>query len=83
MSAGAEINFETETYITKYAFSGVELWNDDSTIAANLSSTLTPNSTQPLFLVFGIKFFQEVNGTLYSLRNNSFNALQMTKVLGL
>jgi hypothetical protein len=82
MSAGAEINFETETYTTKYAFSGVELWNDDTTTAANLSSTLTPNSTLPLFLVFGIKFFQEVNGTLYALRNGTFNALQMAKVLG-
>jgi hypothetical protein len=61
----------------------VELWNDDTTTAANLSSTLTPNSTMPLFLVFGIKFFQEVNGTLYALRNGTFNALQVVKVLGI
>jgi hypothetical protein len=61
----------------------VELWNDDSTTAVNLTANLDPNSTHPLFLVFGIQFFQEVNGTLYALRNGTFNALQMVKVLGL
>jgi hypothetical protein len=83
ISASAEIDFEKQSFSWEPAFSGVEPWDDGATIALNLSGTLTANSTHPLFLVFGIKFYQQVNGTLYPLRNGTFNALQMVKVLGL
>jgi len=36
-----------------------------------------------MFLALGIEFFQEVNGSMYSLKNGAFNPLSLVKVSGL
>ena len=51
--------------------------------AIDLINQLAANSTRPLFLIFGIEFFQQVNGINYPLKNGNFNALALVKVLGL
>lgn len=38
------------------------------------------DSEKPLFLVFGIEFLQEVNGSFYALNNGAFNALNLVLV---
>jgi hypothetical protein len=43
---------------------------------------VTANSTNPLFLLLGIEFYQEVNGEMYSLRNGGFNSLAIVMVSG-
>lgn len=53
----------------------------DST-ALNVSFTVAAGTTQPLFLVLGIAFYQEVNGAHYSLKNGAYNALAVVKVSG-
>ena len=80
VSAGAEIDFENETYIQATSETAILPWDNNPTVASALSNAVTANSTHPLFLVFGIQFFQEVNGKYYPLKNGAFNALKMVKV---
>jgi hypothetical protein len=80
--AGAEIDFENESYVSNENNSGNLPLSNAASLVLNLSSTVTANSVHPLFIVFGIEFYQEVNGTMYSLKNGAFNALQVVKVEG-
>jgi len=82
VSAGAEIDFENETFNTDTNASAVLPLNDATVAAATLTHNVTANSTHPLFLVLGIQFFQQVNGVDYPLKNGAFNALKMVKVAG-
>ncbi|MBL7742859.1 MAG: hypothetical protein JNN00_05215 [Chitinophagaceae bacterium] len=81
-SAGAEIDFENETYTAQTASTAELPWNATATAIINLVNAVTANSTKPLFLIVGIEFFQQVNGAIYSLKNGSFNALAVVKVSG-
>ncbi|MGZ3948449.1 MAG: hypothetical protein ACXVKK_10055, partial [Flavisolibacter sp.] len=80
VSAGAEVDFENKTYTVKTDSSDLLPWDATATTLINLTSTLTPGSSLPLFLVLGIEFYQEVNGEEYPLKNGSFNALSIVKV---
>ena len=78
--AGAEIDFENDSYVSNESTSGLLPWNDAPSAVLTLLSNVTANSTHPLFIVFGIEFYQEVNGGSYSLKNGAYNALQIVKV---
>jgi hypothetical protein len=56
--------------------------NNTATAAITLTNTVTANSLSPLFLVLGIEFYQEVNGTMYLLKNGVYNPLAIVKVDG-
>lgn len=81
-SAGAEIDFENETYVATVNSTAELPWNATATAVINLVNAVTANSTKPLFLVLGIEFFQQVNSAMYSLKNGAFNALALVKVSG-
>jgi len=81
-SAGAEIDFEEETFTVDTKSTGVLQIDAVATAVINLPNAVTANSTHPLFLVFGIEFYQQVNGQFYSLRNGAFNALSLVAVEG-
>lgn len=81
-SAGVEMDFENKDYIVQNSSTTVLPWNATATAAIALTNTVTPNSTKPLFLVLGIEFFQEVNGTMYPMKNGAFNALAIVAVSG-
>ena len=83
ISAGAEIDFENETYVIDNNNSAILPWDSVVTTALNLSNAVTANSTHPLFMALGIEFYQEINGVKYTLKNGAFNALALVKVLGL
>ncbi len=83
VSAGAEIDFENETYLTDSAASGFLPWDNVATAALTLNSTVTALSTKTLFLALGVEFYQEVNGVKYPLKNGSYNALALVKVEGM
>lgn len=83
VSAGAEIDFENETFVMDSTETAVLPWDTTATAVLSLSNTVTANSTHPLFLVLGIEFYQEVNSQMYPLKNGSFNALGLVKVSGL
>ena len=80
ISAGAEVDFEAETYVVETSETAVLPWNSTATAAINQINTVTAASTKPLFLVLGIEFYQEVNGQMYPLKNGAFNPLAVVKV---
>lgn len=82
VSAGAAIDFEQETYEVNENSSLTLPVDNNATAAINQVATVTANSTKPLFLVLGILFYQEVNGTMYPLKNGAYNALALVKVSG-
>ena len=82
ISAGAEIDFEAETFVETHTESAILPWDSTATAAINHINSVTPASTKPLFLALGIEFYQEVNGAMYSLKNGAFNPLAVVKVDG-
>lgn len=43
-------------------------------------NAVTAASTKPLFLALGVEFYQQINGTMYPLKNGAFNPLSVAKV---
>ena len=81
-SAGAAVNFENETYVVDVQQTPMLPWTSAETAPLTLTNAVTAASTYPLFLVMGIEFYQEINGTMYPLKTGSFNALSIEKVDG-
>jgi hypothetical protein len=83
VSAGLSVNFENEQYDVETTSTATLPWNGSNTAAISLVNHVPTNSTHPLFLSLGIEFYQEVNGTMYPLKNGAFNALSLVQVSGL
>lgn len=83
ISAGAEIDFEAETFVVANSETAILPWDATPTVAINQVNAVTANSTKPLFLALGVEFYQEVNGKMYSLKNGAFNPLSLVQVSGL
>jgi hypothetical protein len=80
ISAGAEIDFEEETFVVENSETGILPWDAAASMVVNQTNIVTPASTKPLFLALGIEFFQEVNGQMYPLKNGAYNPLALVKV---
>jgi hypothetical protein len=83
MAMAAAIDFENEQYTSQLQETAMLPLSTDPVGPLNLSCNLPPAATQPLFLMLGIQFFQQVNGIDYPLKDGGFNALQLVKVSGL
>ena len=83
ISAGTEIDFEAEVFVTSTSETAILPWDMAPTVAINHSNAVTPNSTKPLFLALGVEFYQEVNGRMYPLKNGSYDPLSLVQVSGL
>ncbi|MBU0942092.1 MAG: hypothetical protein KKD36_11755 [Bacteroidetes bacterium] len=83
ISAGAEIDFEAETFVISSSESLILPWDNNPIPALSQVNTVTASSTKPLFIALGIEFFQEVNGNMYPLKNGTFNPLALVQVSGL
>ncbi|MBS1576226.1 MAG: hypothetical protein JST09_13060, partial [Bacteroidetes bacterium] len=77
VSAGAEVDFENETFVMDSQATAVLPWDATATAVINLANAVTANSTHPLFLALGIEFYQQVNGQMYPLKNGAYNALAL------
>jgi hypothetical protein len=82
VSAGAEIDFEEGTFVSAESGTAILPYDSTATAAINLLNAVTAASTKPLFLALGIEFYQEINGTMYSLKNGSYNALALVRIDG-
>ena len=82
ITGGSSIDFEKHVFFTDTHESDMLPLTITPTGVISLSNLVTPASVHPLFLLFGIEFFQSVNGLKYPLRNGSFNALSVVKVDG-
>jgi hypothetical protein len=80
ISAGAEVDFAGNVYVSANSSSAELLWDNVATAAVSLENVVTPNSTNPLFLLLGIEFSQQVNGEKYALRNGGFNSLAIVMI---
>jgi hypothetical protein len=80
--AGIEIDFETGQYIVDVGQSGKVVIGPAQQAAIVLGGAVTPASTKPLFLAFGVNFYQEVNNEMYPLKNGAYNALALVAVDG-
>ncbi len=80
LSAGAVVDFENQSFVMDDASTAPLPIDSSPSAGQQLESQVTPASTKPLFLILGIAFYQQVNGTLYPLKNGAFNALQIVAV---
>lgn len=80
ISGGAEIAFEDGTYVVDTQVSDALPLSPQSIAVSSLTHAVTAGSTKPLFLAFGIEFYQHVNGELYPLKNGAHNALAIVVV---
>lgn len=83
VSAGAEVDFEAETFVSSSSETAILAWDTTATAVINHVNPVTPNSTKPLFLALGVEFYQEVNGAKYPLKNGAFNPISLVQVSGL
>jgi hypothetical protein len=83
ISAGAEIDFEAETFVEAHSETAILPWDAVATVAINQVNAVTPASTKPLFLALGVEFYQEVNGQMYALKNGAYNPLALVTVSGM
>ena len=80
VSAGAEIDFDAAVSRSDVQQSAILPWDGTATADLTLTSNLTPNSTNALFVFLGVQFYQRVNGVDYALKNGAFNALAVVRV---
>ena len=80
VSAGAAVDFDNQIFESTTSESDVLPWDENTTTALTLTNTVTAASTLPLFLAFGITFYQEVNGFQYPFAGSTFNALSIIQV---
>jgi hypothetical protein len=50
--------------------------------AVSLAMSFGEADGQPIFLAFGVEFYQLVNGAMYTLKNGAYNALALVEVDG-
>ncbi|HEV7331993.1 MAG TPA: hypothetical protein VGN63_13240 [Flavisolibacter sp.] len=82
LGGGGAIDFEAGLFTAEANNSAVLPLDGSDSVPLSLLFAVAPNSTQPLFVVLGIAFFQEVNGSHYSLKNGAYNALAVVRVNG-
>ena len=78
-AASAAINFEEERFQLDVVESKVTSVKDIAVAATQLDCHLAAASANPLFLLFGISFYQRVNQVDYPLSNGTFNGLPLLK----
>jgi len=80
VAATAAVNFRGNSHEAATATTGNLVYNNTATGALTLSTALPPNSTDPVFIVLGVEFLQQVNGDQYTLHNRAANACSIIKV---
>lgn len=76
----AELDFENEIQVFQSAETAILPWDAQATAALDLDAAVTAASVLPLVAVMGLNFYQEVNGTMYPLKNGTYNALSIIGV---
>src|SRR5689334_8977668 len=69
ISGGAEVDFAKGWHSADLHFSPELPLINERTAEYLFNNIVSANSSHPLFLVLGIEFFQELNGTLYPLKD--------------
>jgi hypothetical protein len=80
IACSAQIDFETETLQPNEAVSAFVPLNNSPQAALTIGLNQDANAAKPIFVGFGLEFYQEVNGQKYILQNGQFNPFQIIKV---
>lgn len=80
VGGAATIDFAAGSYtIASDQGSPIPLTNTEVP-ASSLTFNISANTTLPVFVALGVEFYQEVNNSLYLLRNGGYNAIAIVKV---
>lgn len=80
VTAGTELNFEEATFVAESGQTTAFAWDFTPISALTMVTTVTPKSTNPIFLLVGMLFFQVVNGKQYPMKEESFNPLSIVTI---
>jgi len=80
IATAAAVNFEKEDFVSNNQSSAAFPLNQENTAAITITNSITPNSTDVLFHVLGICFYQEVEGKMEVVGNGDSNALAIIYV---
>jgi len=80
----AVVDFDTEgegnPSAIDMAESASSLLKDESFAGATLTAAVPPETELPLFVLFGISFYQEVNTKQYPLNNGAYNPVDIIRI---
>ncbi|MBI9063506.1 MAG: hypothetical protein JEZ14_16105 [Marinilabiliaceae bacterium] len=76
----AAIDFANQSYEVDVTETADITYGSVIGLATLLQTSLTANSTLPIFMVFGVEYYQSVNGQMYPLNNKESNPLAMVLV---
>ena len=79
-SAGCEIDFVNSSFVTDFKETSISPLDRTLGAKINLLHTIPVNSLLPLFLIAGIRFYNDNYGSKYLLRQSSYNPLQIIEV---
>jgi len=80
-AALASVDFNAEEADFRFAMEESDLLSlQDPAETMQLAPVIGAEADLPLFLSFGISFYQEVNGKYYPLNNGAYNALSIIKI---
>jgi hypothetical protein len=77
---GGELDFGNAVYTSDLGVTGALPIDFNPTANLDINATVPANSTQDLLLLFGVQFFQRVNGLDYAMNNGQYNSLQILAV---
>jgi len=77
---GGEVDFGNNVYTSDLGVTASLPIDYNPTANIALNAVVPANATQDLFLLFGVQFFQRVNGLDYAMNNGKFNALQIASI---
>ena len=80
VSGASEVDFKSVRFKNDFHSTEEIPWTNAPTNEIVLTNTVTPNSTNPIFVAFGVQYYQLYNGGLYPLKTGAFNALALVKV---
>ena len=80
VAGSAEIDFGAQSFVSDNGASADIALGNQNEAAQNIVLNFTAASVLPVFVVFGVEFYQEVNGQMYSLKNGAYNALALVEV---
>jgi hypothetical protein len=80
VSASTDVDFDGGIFNADSQESEILPWDPTVIVPVKLSHALPANTANPIFVLLGILFYQEVNAKQYPLKNGAFNSLQIVKV---
>lgn len=73
-------DFAGRSFEEAHDVSGILPWDNEEQPAMSLNASIGANSVQPVLILLGVNFFQDVNGKMYPLKNGTYNALGIVDV---